>query len=120
MPVMGHQPGWRESTAPGEIRVGALCLETSSVPSMAGRSSEEHFPAHLPALPYTLWAVNCAKNAQDESPVWPLQRTRHVCCRTGTDLYRELDRCSIGDEVDLEVLRGNDKVHLKVTLGTSS
>ncbi len=43
-----------------------------------------------------------------------------VCCRTGTDLYRELDRCSIGDEVDLEVLRGSEKTHLKVTLGSSS
>lgn len=43
-----------------------------------------------------------------------------LCCRTGTDLYRELDRCSIGDEVDLEVLRGSEKAHLKVTLGSSS
>ncbi len=40
-----------------------------------------------------------------------------MCCRTGTDLYRELDRCTIGDDVDLEVLRGSEKVHLKVTLG---
>ncbi|CAL5221332.1 g3507 [Coccomyxa viridis] len=40
--------------------------------------------------------------------------------KTGTDLYRELDRCTIGDDVDLEILRGSEKVHLKVTLGSSS
>ena len=42
------------------------------------------------------------------------------CCRSGTDLYRELDKCSIGDEVDLEILRGSEKVSLKVTLGSNN
>ena len=41
-------------------------------------------------------------------------------CRTGTDLYRELDKCTIGEEVDLEILRGSEKVSLKVTLGSNN
>lgn len=51
--------------------------------------------------------------------LWLFEAMRCVC-RTGTDLYRELDRCGIGEEVDLEVLRGSEKVHLKVTLGFSN
>ncbi|KAJ7513356.1 hypothetical protein O6H91_21G051500 [Diphasiastrum complanatum] len=34
----------------------------------------------------------------------------------GTDLYKILDRCKIGDEVIVEVLRGDDKVKLPVVL----
>ena len=41
-------------------------------------------------------------------------------CRNASDLYKALDKCGIGDEVDLEVLRDNDKMHIKITLGASS
>ncbi|CAL8468546.1 g8086 [Coccomyxa elongata] len=40
--------------------------------------------------------------------------------RNASDLYKALDKCGIGDEVDLEVLRDNDKMHIKITLGASS
>ncbi|KAK9914941.1 hypothetical protein WJX75_002591 [Coccomyxa subellipsoidea] len=40
--------------------------------------------------------------------------------RNASDLYKALDKCGIGDEVDLEVLRDNSKVHIKITLGASS
>lgn len=34
-----------------------------------------------------------------------------------SDLYRALDRCSVGETIDVEVLRGNAKQILQVTLG---
>ncbi|KAK3284408.1 protease Do-like, partial [Cymbomonas tetramitiformis] len=34
-----------------------------------------------------------------------------------SDLYRALDRCSVGETIDVEVLRGNAKQMLQVTLG---
>ncbi|EIE22472.1 trypsin-like serine protease [Coccomyxa subellipsoidea C-169] len=40
--------------------------------------------------------------------------------RNASDLYKALDKCGIGDEVDLEVLRDNSKIHMKITLGSSS
>lgn len=43
-----------------------------------------------------------------------------IHCRNASDLYKALDKCRIGDEVDLEVLRDNDKKHIKITLGASS
>jgi S1-C subfamily serine protease len=42
------------------------------------------------------------------------------CCRNSSDLFKALDRCAIGDTIDLEVLRDNDKQHLQVTLGASA
>ena len=50
----------------------------------------------------------------------PLPLMKLWLCRTGTDLYRELDKCTIGEEVDLEILRGSEKVSLKVTLGSNN
>lgn len=44
----------------------------------------------------------------------------HVVIRNASDLYKALDRCAIGEEVDLEVLRDNDKMHIKIKLGSSS
>lgn len=41
-------------------------------------------------------------------------------CRNSSDLFKALDRCAIGDTVDLEVLRDNDKQHLTITLGSST
>jgi S1-C subfamily serine protease len=43
-----------------------------------------------------------------------------MICRNASDLYKALDRCQIGEEVDLELLRDNDKMHIKVKLGSSS
>ena len=40
--------------------------------------------------------------------------------RNSSDLFKALDRCAIGDTVDLEVLRDNDKQHVKITLGSST
>lgn len=34
----------------------------------------------------------------------------------GSDLYKILDRCKVGDMVKLEVLRGDQKVSVDVTL----
>lgn len=36
-----------------------------------------------------------------------------------SDLYKNLDRCSIGQEVDLEVLREKEKEHVKLQLQSS-
>ena len=36
------------------------------------------------------------------------------------DLYRALDKCKIGDKVDVEVLRENAKEHVTITLEGSS
>ncbi len=43
-----------------------------------------------------------------------------VHCRVASDLYRVLDKCEVGDVVDVEVLRENAKEHLSVTLEASS
>ncbi|KAK9830249.1 hypothetical protein WJX72_010580 [[Myrmecia] bisecta] len=40
--------------------------------------------------------------------------------KVSSDLYKALDKCGIGEEIDLEVLRGNSKQHVKVVLGSSS
>lgn len=39
--------------------------------------------------------------------------------RNASDLYKLLDRCKIGDSVEIEVLRGNSKEKVSVTLGSS-
>ena len=41
-------------------------------------------------------------------------------CRVASDLYRVLDKCEVGDVVDVEVLRENAKEHLSVTLEAST
>lgn len=40
--------------------------------------------------------------------------------RSSSDLFKALDRCAIGDIVDLEVLRENGKQHVMITLGSST
>ncbi|DBB12853.1 TPA: Protease Do-like 1, chloroplastic [Trebouxia sp. C0006] len=40
--------------------------------------------------------------------------------RTASDLYKLLDKCSIGDVIDMEVLRENNKEHVAITLESSS
>lgn len=37
-----------------------------------------------------------------------------------SDLYKNLDKCNIGDEVDVEVLREQDMQHVRVLLGSSA
>lgn len=37
-------------------------------------------------------------------------------CRGAGDLYRALDKCKIGDQVDVEVLRNDTKEHVTITL----
>ena len=41
-------------------------------------------------------------------------------CRVASDLYRVLDKCEVGDVIDVEVLRENAKEHLSVTLEAST
>lgn len=40
--------------------------------------------------------------------------------RTASDLYKLLDKCSIGDKIDMEVLRENNKEQIAITLESSS
>ena len=40
-------------------------------------------------------------------------------CRNSSDLYKALDKCQIGDIVDMEVLRESTKEHVKITLESS-
>ena len=43
-------------------------------------------------------------------------------CRSTSDLYKALDKCKVGDEIDLEVLREQGdkaKEHIFVTLESS-
>ena len=46
--------------------------------------------------------------------------TDGLLCRVASDLYRVLDKCEVGDIVDVEVLRENAKEHLSVTLEAST
>ena len=39
--------------------------------------------------------------------------------RTMSDLYKSLDRCTIGQEVDLELLREKEREHVKLQLQSS-
>ena len=47
-------------------------------------------------------------------------RAGGMFCRVASDLYRVLDKCEVGDVVDVEVLRENAKEHLSVTLEAST
>ncbi|KFM26732.1 Protease Do-like 1, chloroplastic [Auxenochlorella protothecoides] len=40
--------------------------------------------------------------------------------KTGSDLFRALDKRSVGDALDVEVLRGNDRSHVAITLAASN
>ncbi|GAB4817140.1 hypothetical protein N2152v2_004186 [Parachlorella kessleri] len=40
--------------------------------------------------------------------------------KSGSDLYRVLDKKRVGDTLDVEILRGDEKVHLGITLEASS
>ena len=39
-----------------------------------------------------------------------------VSCRGAGDLFRVLDRCEIGEVIDVEVLRDDAKEHVSITL----
>jgi S1-C subfamily serine protease len=39
--------------------------------------------------------------------------------KTSSDLFRILNKCHVGDILDLEILRGDSKVHVQLTLGSS-
>lgn len=39
--------------------------------------------------------------------------------RTASDLYKLLDKCNIGDTIDLEVIRENNQEHIPITLESS-
>lgn len=41
-------------------------------------------------------------------------------CRTASDLYKQLDKCKVGDDVDMEVLRDTSKETIKIHLEASS
>eukprot|EP00889_Picochlorum_renovo_P006600 jgi/Picre1/33630/NNA_001110.t1 len=43
-----------------------------------------------------------------------------VPVRNSSDLFRVLNTCKVGDTLDLEMLRGDSKVHVDVQLGTSN
>ena len=42
-----------------------------------------------------------------------------VGTKTSSDLFRILNKCQVGDTLDLEVLRGNNKVHVQLQLESS-
>lgn len=45
-----------------------------------------------------------------------LTREGAVSCRGAGDLFRVLDRCEIGEVIDVEVLRDDAKEHVSITL----
>ena len=60
--------------------------------------------------------AHCCHSSPAPSQTTTKTKTHKTKVRTSSDLYRVLDKSSVGDALDIQLLRGNDEVHVSALL----